>query len=145
MLWILEFAEASKMEQLQLKNWISRRVENGKSGQDLLKSLNIDTSKLLEFNKAENQKARESLNLLEPILQKVPKEILTQSQELITQDELETAGFAWDDGGRWLSLTNPVASNELIVVNQSDGSNGKVEGNCGNITYGSGGPNQITS
>jgi hypothetical protein len=119
-----------------------RITDDGKAWQDLLKSMNIDLSKILEHSKADAKKTQETLKGIRSSLENVPKEILLQSQESIRIDEV--AGQAWGNiFHKKFYITSAIAGHESIWVHKLEGSPGTVEGNCGNITYGPGYPNSI--
>ena len=125
---------------------IKRKVEDGESAQELLKSLNIDLSKITAYNDAEAKKAQKTLEQVKSKLKILPKDILSQAQDQMWIDEILAAGQDIDNPFvRRFFIYNAIAGIERIYVNVGPGASpGLAQGNCGDITYGSGLSSQTT-
>lgn len=136
-----EFTEETKKEFALLNEGMRRREEDGKGWEELLKSMPVDHSKLLEHDKADERRAEKVLKELEPRLKTTPKETVLQTQEHLKWDGLLNAELvAAADGPTRFSISQAYDGNGTVERFHSTGSGGTTEGSCGDIVLGSGYP-----
>jgi hypothetical protein len=136
------FVKEMEMKFAQKEEGIKRRIEDSDSSQVLLKSMNIDLSKIEEYNQTETKKAQATIESLKSKL-KPPKEILSQAQDKMLMDEILNAEDINNALYRKFFITNAIASRENVYLYTSPGGI-PAQGNCGDITYGAGSNNQMT-
>jgi hypothetical protein len=137
-----EFIEELKKDFELSKEGTRRRLEDGKGWEELIKSMPVDLSKLLEHDKADAKKAESILKELEPRLKTVPKEILLRTQEHLALDDIVNLELATNDPVRRLySINQAYDGNGTVDFYQSTDSNGVVEGSCGQKRLG--GPAEV--
>ena len=139
-----EFIEELKKDSVLSKEGMRRRVEDGKAWEELLKSMPVDLSKLLDHDKADAKRAGAILKELQPRLKSVPKEVLLRTQEHLALDEILNAELVADaDGPKWYSLNQAYSGEGTVDFYQSTDSGGVVEGSCGTFTLGFGYGNEV--
>ncbi len=122
-----------------------RRIEDSESSQELLKTLNIDLTKITEYEQADAKRAQSTLEQVQMSLKSVPKEVLSKAQIQMRTDEILSAGTGITNPFyKKFFINNAIAGLEKVYVYNSPRSTGRAQGNCGDITYGSGSPDQMT-
>ena len=121
-----------------------RRMEDGESSQELLKTLNIDLTKITEYNQADAKRAQSTLEQVKMSLKSAPKEVLSKAQDQMRIDEILAAGTSMINPlYKKFFINNAIASRENVYIDTSPGGVPS-QGNCGDITYGAGSANQMT-
>jgi hypothetical protein len=121
-----------------------RRMEDGESSQELLKTLNIDLTKITEYNQADAKRAQSILEQVKMSLKSVPKEALSKAQDQMRIDEILATGTGITNPlYKKFFINNAIAGREQVYVYTSPGGVPS-QGNCGDITYGAGSANQMT-
>ena len=139
-----EFVKGLDKDFALLQERRNRRVEDGRSWQELFKGMNIDFSKVLEHDVADAKKVEETLRQVKSSLQVTPKEVSLQADDRARIDEILAAAPVWGNSiYRRFFINTAIAGLEKVGVYQIESSKGTVEGDCGDITYGSGYPNEM--
>jgi hypothetical protein len=136
------FVKEMEMNFAQKEESVKRRTEDSDSSQELLKSMNIDLSKIDEYNHSETKKAQSTLESVKSKLKFAPKNILSQAQDKMLMDEILNGGGIYNPLERKFFITNAIASQDKEYLYTSPGGI-PAQGNCGNITYGVGSTNQM--
>ncbi len=127
------YIEELKSESALAQGGRKRKIEDGKTWNDLLKTLNVDLSKLLDHEKVDARKAETTHKILEKSFNTVPDQIVQSSKEQLLIDEHLKATMIWDGyvpESHWLTYSLPYDRNGKVEFGEV-GSDGKVEGNCG--------------
>ncbi len=124
----------------------NRRIEDTETSLELLKNMNLDLAKIREFDDNEPKKAKETLEKIRSNTRVAPKEILSKAQQQIGIDEiLSNKAVIYNPYYKRFFINSAIAGIEKVYVYHSPGSsNDTTQGNCGDITYGSGSPSMMT-
>ena len=136
------FVKEMEMNFAQKEESLKRRIEDSDSSQELLKSMNIDLSKIDGYNLSETKKAQATIESVKSKLKIAPKDILSQAQDKMLMDEILNAGDINNALYRKFFITNAIAGLEKVYLYTGPG-NVPAQGNCGDITYGAGSVNQM--
>lgn len=123
-----------------------RRIEDAESSLELFRNMNIDLSRIKEHDVLESNKAQEILQKVKSKLGATSKEVLLKVQDQMRIDEILSVSQTVNNPFyKRFFINSAIASEGRVFVNHTP--SGRIEstqGDCGDITYGSGSPSLMT-